>query len=181
MWWRSKLLIYLMFFCLTFSCKKEKEQYSYNNKFYLDGLDKIEVMEYPSRFLWDTVKGSNTKELVNNGKLTFDSTFVKEKVILNVKQKKELILLFSQDSCDPDTSSVCYEPRHLILFRDRKFNIIAYREFCFECSNSRGSKNIEAYDGYCMGDIYKFLLKLNLNNKAVYDEEKRIVKEKYGH
>lgn len=170
--------IFLLGLLLFVSCKNESAL-TYSKEFDLKGFSKIEVLSYPDRMLWDTLESS--EEVIKDGRLNFDSTFVKERVILSEKQSSELIKIFCQDSCYMEkVTAPCFDPRDMILFRDNKNKIIAYKEFCFECSNSRSSKNLSAFDDYCIGDIYMFINKLDIDRKAVGQEEKKIIKKKYG-
>jgi len=170
--------IFLFLLILFVSCKNETAL-TYSKKFDLKGFSKIEVLAYPDRMLWDSLKFK--EEVIKNGRLNFDSTFVKERVILSENQSSELIKLFCQDSCYVEQEVAdCFDPRDMILFRDNKNKIIAYKEFCFGCSNSRGSENLAAFNDYCIGDIYMFINKLDIDRKAVGQEEKKIIKKKYG-
>ena len=171
-----KLLLGLVFIFLI-SCKHKGPKYPSEDEgvpyvpsvsklinkreFPLKGYSKIEFISYcGDRIMWDTI-GSNGKnffykDVVINSKLNFDSTMIKERVILNKNQEKELINLMVCDTCEPEElPSACYMPRHLILFRDKKNKIIAYNEFCFECIGSRHSKNLDDFQKFCLSDMYK--------------------------
>ncbi|SEO84619.1 hypothetical protein SAMN05444671_1248 [Flavobacterium sp. CF108] len=146
--------------------------------FPLKNFSKIELVSYYDRIMWDTVKYKGEqpfrKVLVDNYKLTFDSTMIQERVILNKIQEKELLNLVVCDTCVPEEiSAACYRPRHMILFRDNKNRIVAYNEFCISCNGSRNSANIDGFQKYClyeMGDLFKkFGIKLFID----YDDEQK--------
>jgi hypothetical protein len=154
----KKILLILIFVCIL-SCQKDKE-------FKLPNLSKIEFVSYPDRMIWDTIgaKGEKLfyKNLIVNSKLNFDSTMIKERVILKSEQLKELSMLLQETCDDQYEASACYMPRNLILFRDNKDKIIAYKEFCFSCSGSYSSKNIEKYSEFCLKDMNSLFRKFGI-------------------
>lgn len=110
---------FLIFILIVISCKKENTKSSAiiektkvsksqsevikRRDFPLKNLSKVEVLSYEDRMRWDrkmTKKDNKyTKDLVVDYKLNFDSTKVKERVVLNSVLKTELLELMSQDSC----------------------------------------------------------------------------------
>jgi hypothetical protein len=122
--------------------------------------DKIEVISYPIRYEWDTIR--NGKEthlgpLVENKKL-INSSGIKERVFLNEKLRSKLFnSLFTDD--DPEcTVAMCFDPRHAILFYNNKSEIIATMEICFECGGSRAAfkHNELCYEGLApIGKIFE--------------------------
>lgn len=181
-----RFFIAVLFICLV-SCKKEKvkeEEFiviepsvskSINKReFPLKNIAKVELLSYPDRVRWDSIKLNGEipfrKSLVENHKLTFDSTMVKERVVLNEIQKKELFALMVCDTCVPEEmSAACYMPRHLILFRDKKNKIVGYQEFCFQCIGLRESKNLEGFEEFCFSDMNKLFRKFGI--KYFVDDE----------
>lgn len=174
MWWRKIKMKYLAVFILSFlffSCKKERE-------FPLKNFTKVEFVSYYDRTVWDTIKinGKNSiyKTLVVNGKFAFDSTFIREKIVLNKKQEKELLNLMVCDTCVlEELPAACYMPRHMIVFRDEKNKIIAYKEFCFTCVGSRSSDNVKPYNSFCMEDMEKLFKKFGIKYFADTPEQER--------
>ena len=136
--------------------------------FPLKNLSKVEVLSYEDRMRWDkngTKEENNkyTKELVVDYKLNFDSTKVKERVLLNSVLKTELLELMSQDSCKvEELPADCYMPRHMILFRDHKNRIIGYKELCLGCKGFRESKNLENYNGFCFSQMEELFIKAGI-------------------
>ena len=160
--------MFLLTILILISCRKEQEKTQYEESpiitksateiikerdFPLKNLS-IEFLSYEDRMTWDRKSTENdnkySKDLVVDYKLNFDSTKVKERVLLNSLLKKELIELISQDSCKMENlPRDCYMPRHMILFRDSKNKILGYKELCLSCKGFRESKNLENYNGFC--------------------------------
>ena len=154
--------------------------------FPLKNFSKIELVSYYNRVYWDTLEYKKEKPsykmLVDNYKLTFDSTMIRERVILNKDQEKELLNLMVCDTCVPKEISVaCYEPRHMILFRDSKNRIVGYNEFCLSCIGSRNSSNLDGFQKYCYSDMEvlfkKFGIKLFVE-EGKDDEEYAFLKSR---
>jgi len=174
------------------SCKKEKIEASIETTgvkifksvskvikkrdFPLNNFSKIELVSYYDRILWDTLsyKGEQPfrKVLVDNYKLTFDSTVIQERIILNKIQEKELLNLMVCDTCVPqEISAACYKPRHMILFRDNKNRIIGYDEFCINCVGSRSSTNLDGFQKYCYSDMSELFRKFGIKLFVEYEDE----------
>ncbi len=185
-------IIFLITILILVSCKNEKT----NNQIEAEGIpivksvskvinrrdfpiknfSKIELVSYYNRIFWDTVryKGERPsyKMLVDNYKLTFDSTMVQERVILNKSQEKELLNLMISDTCVPEEmSAACYDPRHMILFRDDKNRIIGYNEFCINCIGSRSSTNLNGFQKYCYSDMGDLFRKFGIKLFVEYEDE----------
>lgn len=117
--------------------------------------------------MWDTISFNDQnpfrKPLVDNYKLTFDSTMIKEQITLNKLQQKELLNLIVCDTCLPEeVDMACYDPRHMILFKDKKDKIIGYTEFCFTCLSSRSSENLSKFQKYCYSDMNNLFKKFGI-------------------
>lgn len=138
-------------------------------------FSKIELVSYYNRVVWDTIKykdeSTSYKALVDNYKLTFDSTMIQERVALNRSQEKELINLLISDTCIPqEMEAGCYNPRHMILFRDEKNRIIGYNEFCTSCIGSRNSRNLEGFQKYCYADMAELFRKFGIKLFVEYGD-----------
>ncbi|WP_281635883.1 hypothetical protein [Flavobacterium marginilacus] len=178
-----KKIILLITVLVLVSCKNEKAKNIIEDEavpfvksvsktinkrdFPIKKFSKIELVSYYNRIIWDTVKykgeRASYKMLVDNYKLTFDSTMIQERVVLNKNQEKELLNLIVCDTCVPEeVSSACYDPRHMILFRDNKNRIIGYNEFCINCIGSRNSVNLEGFQKYCYSDMGKLFKKFGI-------------------
>nr|WP_315251487.1 hypothetical protein [uncultured Flavobacterium sp.] len=185
-------IIFLITILILVSCKNEKT----NNQIEAEGIpivksvskvinrrdfpiknfSKIELVSYYNRIFWDTVRykgeGPSYKMLVDNYKLTFDSTMVQERVILNKSQEKELLNLMISDTCiSEEMSAACYDPRHMILFRDDKNRIIGYNEFCINCIGSRSSTNLNGFQKYCYSDMGDLFRKFGIKLFVEYEDE----------
>jgi len=166
-----KFIVVFILSLLFFSCKKEKE-------FPLKNVAKVEFISYYDRTVWDTIKvnGKNSiyKTLVVNGKFVFDSTFIREKIVLNKSQESELLTLITCDTCiSEELPAACYMPRHMIVFRNTKNKIIAYNEFCFHCIGSRQSKVLENYQKFCLSDMSALFEKVGIKYFADNEEQQR--------
>lgn len=156
--------------------------------FPIKNFSKIELVSYYNRIYWDTLnykgKFPSSKVLVDNYRLTFDSTMIEERVILNKSQEKELLNLMVCDTCVPqEVSAACYNPRHIILFRDNKNRIIGYNEFCLSCVGGRTSPNLDNFQKYCYSDMETLFRKFGIKLFVDYDDEKKEYKilEKKGY
>lgn len=181
-----KRILFLISILVFISCKNEKTESQFFSKvitkrdFPIKDFSKIELVSYYNRVVWDTkYKGESQtyKVLVDNYKLTFDSTMIQERVVLNKIQEKELLNLMISDTCTLEQiASACYNPRHLILFRDNKNRIIGYNEFCTECSGSRNSTNLDGFQKYCYSDMNslfrKFGIKIFTEDQNINQEER---------
>ncbi len=163
------ILIISLFFLI--SCKKDIVTI-------LPGLTKVELLSYPDRMMWDTIpyktENSFYKELTDNGKLNFDTTMVKERLILNENQLKQLNMILQETCSINENVAACYMPRHLILFRNKNNKIIAYNEFCFDCVGSRNSKNLDSYQKFCMNDMAGLFKKFGIKYFGNTKEQKRM-------
>lgn len=164
-----KKIILIASLFLVFFCQKEIS-------IILPGTVKVEFLSYPDRMIWDTIsykkENSFYKELTDNGKLNFDTTLVKERLVLNKSQLNELNKLMQETCYTNQSVAACYMPRHLILFRDKKNKIIAYNEFCFDCVGSRNSKNLHDYQSFCMIDMAELFKKFGIKYFGVTNEQK---------
>jgi hypothetical protein len=183
-----RFFISILFLSLL-SCKKEKvkeEEFkviepsvskSINKReFPLKDVSKVEFLSYPDRITWDTIsyKGEIPfrKNLIENQRFTFDSTMIKERIVLNEIQKKELFALMVCDTCVPEEmAAACYQPRHLILFKDKKNKIVGYQEFCFQCIGLRESESLEGFEKFCFSDMNKLFRKFGIKYFVENDED----------
>ncbi|TRX37319.1 hypothetical protein FNW52_04975 [Flavobacterium sp. ZT3R18] len=184
-------IIFLITILILVSCKKENTKNQIEAEgvpivksvskvinrrdFPLKNFSKIELVSYYDRIRWDTLKYKGKqpfrKELVDNFKLTFDSTMIQERVILNKSQERELLNLMISDTCVPEEmSSACYDPRHMILFRDDKNRIIGYNEFCINCIGSRSSTNLDGFQKYCYSDMSDLFRKFGIKLFVEYED-----------
>lgn len=189
-----KKIVLLIIALALVSCKNEKKKDSLQDEgvpfvksvsktikkrdFPLKNFSKIELVSYYNRIRWDRQeykgKQPSYKMLVDDYKLTFDSTMIQERVVLNKAQEKELLNLMLCDTCIPEeVSSACYDPRHIILFRDSKNRIVGYNEFCLECVGSRNSENLNGFQKYCYSDMGELFRKFGIKLFVEYGEEKK--------
>lgn len=185
-------IIFLITILILVSCKNEKTNNQIEvegipivksvskvinkREFPLNNFSKIEIVSYYDRIKWDTLEYKKEspfyKILVDNYKLTFDSTMIQERVVLKKAQEKELLDLMVCDTCVPEEiSAACYMPRHMILFRDNKNRIIGYNEFCINCIGSRSSTNLNGFQKYCYSDMGDLFRKFGIKLFVEYEDE----------
>jgi len=101
--------------------------------------DKIEVISYPVRHKWDTIRNDGHHQelnyLVKDQKLMVDEAYIKEKRVLTEDAKKLLFEFLFEDRGNNQSDVACFNPRHSILFY-REDKIIAFMEVCLECGNA---------------------------------------------
>ncbi|MCW4470132.1 hypothetical protein OGH69_14235 [Flavobacterium sp. MFBS3-15] len=145
--WSKFLIIVAVTFSL-FSCKKAEEKAAVQKEVKLPKMEetfpfseaeKIELISYSGRYSWDRDR-ENFNVIVEDKKLVIDTSYIKERIVINEKLEKDLFKAIYID--DPPTeSAACFDPRHSILFYNKNSEIIAYIEICFMCGNYETSKN----------------------------------------
>ena len=167
-----KYILILFFFIFIYGCEKtKKESHSFkqvtvvsddknaslviNKKVLFADADNIEVISYALRYKWDTINDSDddvvrTEPILKNKKLNVSPAGIKDRVILNEKLRQRLFNFLFIEKC-PENYSVasCYDPRHCILFYNRKKEIFATIEVCLGCSTSYGSEGLN-YNEMCI-------------------------------
>lgn len=150
---RTLLKTLLLLLLTLISCSKKAE-----GTFPFSQTEKIEIISYPVRYEWDSIRNGKPEFLgviVKEKRLIINPEHIKERVILNDKQKEQLFRsLFIRNDTECSVAS-CFDPRHAILFYNRHTQIIAHIEICFDCGQDRGSfeYNHLCYEG--LGDISK--------------------------
>lgn len=152
--WMKYIFIIIVVILLT-SCKPEMKA-----TFPFSQATKIEVISYPVRYEWDTIRNGKKEHLgllVENKKLV-NSSGIKERKPLNGKLRVKLFeALFGHDNPEC-TVAACFDPRHAILFYNAKSEIIATMEICFECGGSEAAfeHNELCYEGLQpIGEIFE--------------------------
>lgn len=75
--------------------------------------------------------------------LRIPESTIQEKLFLNSAQRDSLFRLFNEDQCKIDGVSICYSPRHAVIFLDQANHAIGYIELCFACTNYQTSGNFQ--------------------------------------
>lgn len=166
-----RFLIAILFLSLV-SCKSKKEKAT---DYLLNTTSKIVIMSYPERTSWDKRK---TKKIIENNKILFDTTMVIDKIQLNKEDVKEFVDILNKEFVSENgvyQASSCYVPRHLAVFYDKKNNIIAYLESCFNCSTTDTSENLEIFYDFDLEKLKEFYIKKNI--KYFVDSEEDEDKE----
>lgn len=165
---------------------EEKDTINYSKiKFPFDKIKKVEFLSYYNRIMWDERKDRNEVsygELVKNQKIVFDTTLIKERIIVDRIQIKRLYDILKSNCKIQEEQAACYNPRHMILYRDYKNKIIAYQEFCFECIGSRQSKNLLNNSSFCFSDMKDLFKNVGIKyfgeTEKERDQEYLFLKEK---
>lgn len=165
---------------------EEKDTINYSKiKFPFDKIKKVEFLSYYNRIMWDERKDRNEVsygELVKNQKIVFDTTLIKERIIVDRIQIKRLYDILKSNCKIQEEQAACYNPRHMILYRDYKNKIIAYQEFCFECIGSRQSKNLLNNSSFCFSDMKNLFKNVGIKyfgeTEKERDQEYLFLKEK---
>jgi hypothetical protein len=110
----------------------------------------IEIFSFRDRS--DTSSKSTGKEygimdLLNDtiyqiGDWKLNTKVIRDRIVLNKAQANELTDLLAADQCETDGGSTCYDPRHVIVFFDKRKAAFAYIEICFSCTNYETSHPI---------------------------------------
>jgi len=165
--------IIIIFSVIFFSCTSRSEDKPVTEKarvekpapkmeetFPFSEADKIEVVSYPVRYSWDTIRNSKREylgSLVQNKKLVNPSE-IKERIFLNDLFRRKLFnSLFIRKNKECEVAA-CFDPRHAILFYNDKSEIIANIEICFDCGGSEATfeHNELCYEGLKpIGDLFK--------------------------
>ena len=133
-------LIFSLISCVKFAEEKEDKLILPNMDeiFPFSSADRVELTSYYFR----DYRPENDNYKIIDGKLAFDESIIKERVVLSKKQQEEMFKIVNTDICPKEYSVAdCYMPEHRITFYDKKNNVIAYLEVCLQCVGSRISPN----------------------------------------
>ncbi|MGQ2984782.1 hypothetical protein [Flavobacterium sp.] len=158
--WSSFLIIVAAVFSL-FSCKNAEEKAVVQKEVKLPKMEetfpfaeteKIELLSYENRNDWDTIRRYSNR-IVEDKKLLFDTTHVKERVVLNEKLTKDLFKAFFTPTPNSE-SAACFDPRHAVVFYNTNSEIIYAYEICFGCAVGQASNNDFKYTMTSVGTLY---------------------------
>lgn len=126
--------------------------------------DKVEIITFYS-------KSNDYKTLLKGGKVNLLPDEIDDRKFLNQEQVYKLAQLFNNiDNCF-DMSMNCYDPKHLVVFYDKKGKAFTFIEVCLECISSRAiDKKLKKY-GICDKNIeifYDLLYVLKLKSNPKY-------------
>ncbi len=154
-----RFFIVIAFF--VFGCKNKAAVF-------LENVDEVKLYSYPSRMIWDTIKGRSNEELkFEKGKLTFDKTKVIDSLILNNDQKSKVFEVLL-DTKYEGMIAACYEPRHLFIFYKNN-KMIGYYEVCLECGGWKNSEKLNFLPDFCMEkgeELKNLFIKMKLKNSG---------------
>lgn len=166
--------VLLLGFCLVLSCKSSAKQLNYKTQFPFSKAKYIEVLSYTNRFLWDTLEGTRSKEIIDSGKIRLNSKMIIDHIKLKSGQDSILFDALFGDHCpDKDIRMAdCYFPRHAFVFYDHQDSAFAYIEVCLECHQYKVT-NGTPFLGLCperTEKIFSFLQSIGIT----YLKEERI-------
>jgi len=131
MWW-SRVVFGIALMAIISSCSSTSKE----NVYPFSHAARVEVISYPSRAIWGNTEDT---DFIDDGKLSFDVSKIKDRVELNEEQKEKLYqFLFEEDCPFYGAVAKCYEPRHLILFYNADGKLFNYFEVCLECGRAEG-------------------------------------------
>ena len=108
--------------------------------------EKIEIISYPVRRNWDTITNDKGRwgviNIVKDKKLQVNPKGIKDRIILNDNLKDKLFKAI-YTLYEPSETAACFDPRHAVLFYNKKSEIIAYIEICFHCGTYKFSDNFK--------------------------------------
>lgn len=141
---KTKLIVIVSLFAFFTSCISNNE---YAADLIFEQTSKIEILAYSDRNTWDEEDNPDFYEVnfIQNNKVDIKDKYLKNKIVLNnqqiVKLKKEL-----SNNCGSFSlfgGAKCYDPRHAIIFYNKKNEILGYIEICFECEKVNSSSNLK--------------------------------------
>jgi hypothetical protein len=99
--------------------------------------DKVVVISF---FHMDYQPDDNNYK-IQDGKVPFDESIVKESIVLDKKQQQQLFTILNTETVPKDnTMADCYMPEHRITF-SKEGKVIAFLEVCLQCVGSRVSED----------------------------------------
>jgi hypothetical protein len=156
MWWSKKLSIGILICFVLIGCKKEQSmKIPYNTElaefifpFTLDEIGSATFYSYYNRWMIQEEESFSVEwevALQENQDFPYDNKFLKNKVELT---PEEIELFYNGlsgkvNSNKKTISSDCFEPRQLLLFRNKEDKFLAHVEWSWECNNFQVSKNLQ--------------------------------------
>jgi hypothetical protein len=129
------VLIVLFRFCLCSAQKNDKNQ--------IDSIfcqtKKIEIYAYLVQSKWD--KKDKYEYLKNDSIIRIPEIYLRNKIQISKSQITKLKKNLVKSNNEIGEIADCYEPRHTIVFYNKKDEILGFVELCFSCVNSRVSDN----------------------------------------
>jgi hypothetical protein len=148
----KNLLIFLILI-LFFGCKDSQNKnqniiksenkidtHNLVNIYPFNKAEKIEVISYPARHIWDKNFSFSGENIVKNGKLNLDSKYFKQRKTITNEQARFFFAPLIYIKCKKTEMAACYNPRDLFLFYDKNGKIFEFFEICFECLQAKSSE-----------------------------------------
>lgn len=105
---------------------------------------RVELVTYKNnRMDWWIDEDGTDKPLLKNGTLTMPADSIHSRINLDsIQIAKWKNALYVQHFCEENILSLCYEPRHLLLFSTPDNRLSGYMEICFSCADGRTSEGL---------------------------------------
>ncbi|WP_445722682.1 hypothetical protein [Flavobacterium sp.] len=140
-----------------------KKDFSKSMSFKYDDISEVIIYSFLDKEFIKQIDGYLRKDINFNTDVQLSNDFIKERIVLSENQKTKLFNLIAKDSCNSDQLIAdCYNPRHQIVFKDKKDNVIGDIEICFSCGNIENSKSIGEAKYYCLEDMRLFFWNLGI-------------------
>lgn len=145
-----RVIFYILIAITLFSCKKAEEKAAVQKEVKLPKMQetfpfsessKVELISYHFMDYRHSENAFNYE--LRDGKLPFDESIIKERLILDKKQLEELYTILNTENCHENFSKDCYMPEHRITFYDKNNKVIAFLEVCLQCIGSRISEGFK--------------------------------------
>jgi uncharacterized protein YqgQ len=105
---------------------------------------KIEIIAYSNRNEWDSIDNTDYYKLnyIKNNIIEIKEKYLKSRIVLNPSQLNKL--KNGLINCKTKNwVAACYDPRHSILFYNKKDEVLGFIEICFECNRAESTSNLK--------------------------------------
>jgi hypothetical protein len=136
-----------------------------HRSFSFDQAKYVEVLAYSDRtyvkpeledsLIGETIANDSVVQVLH---LKFPASSIREKLLLTSPQRDSLFQLLTANICPVSNVGICFSPRHMLVFRNAKFEAYAYIEICFECTNYETSGDFHLNYCYEKSEALKNLL-----------------------
>ncbi|MCO6163922.1 hypothetical protein [Flavobacterium sp. NRK F7] len=121
------------------------------------------------------------KDVNYNSDVQLSNDFIKERILLDEKQKQELFHLITKDSCPKEQHLAdCYNPRHEVVFKNKSNEIMGSIEICFECNDFRHSKSLGEATYYCHDAMRLFFWKAGIRYFINDDHKGKMTEDEFN-
>jgi hypothetical protein len=143
----------LLFLTLIIACSSSKQTASSDKQLaaLFSRAQSVQILSYADRTYHKSVIDSEKQKsllavdtsTIRVGKLPIRTRDIIDNLTITKAQRDSLFNLLHSDMCLPGRGSICYNPRHAILFYDSNNKPFGYIEFCFECTQYQTGPEFE--------------------------------------